>query len=684
MTEHKLRRIAEASQRARPVGRLATVSPPRGDGAADNWESFSARGARVSAQPGLERIFPPVADYSFLSDCENSCLIAPTGSVEWLCLPRPHDPSVFGATLDRAAGSFRLAPSDTAVPASRRYIPGTLVLATTWQTRTGWLETRDFLAIGPRHREMDRSALYRRIPGDFDARHALIRQMTCLQGSAELVLDCQPSFDYGRDDACWEYTGASYERVVTTNADFLRLTLASDLSLGIEGRAVRSRHRLRRGESCFVALSWSDRPTPADDAEVGIWLAQTERFWRGWVDGGRFPDHPWRESLQRSALTLKGLTYAPTGALLAAPTTSLPEHSGGHRNWDYRYSWVRDASLALWSLHALDLDEEADDFLAFLADVVESDASLEDGESRGRALQVLYAVDGTAQLPESELDHLSGYAGSRPVRIGNAAYGQHQLDILGALVDCVYQHTRSRDSLSERSWKMVVRTVEEVLRCWREPDQSIWETRADPKHFTYSKVMCWVATDRGARLAALRGEADLSERWRKASMEIHDDICRNGVDDDGRFTQTYGSGDLDASLLMLPLLRFLPPHDDRLRSTVLAIADELTDHGLVLRYRTTSTEDGLNEAEATFTVCSFWLVSALVEIGELARGRALCERLLTSASSLGLYGEELDPTTGRHLGNFPQALTHLSLINAVLHVIEAERQSHHGPRNDQG
>jgi GH15 family glucan-1,4-alpha-glucosidase len=657
-----------------PAGKLVPLRPASVEPALASANESGVQGLAAPSQGALEAIFPLIADYAFLSDCENSCLVSPTGAVEWLCLPRPHDPSVFGTILDRAAGSLRLAPADTAVPANRRYVPGTMVLATTWQTRTGWLAVRDFLAVGPWHRTSDRSTLHRRTPGDFDARHVLIRTATCLHGTVDVVLDCEPSFDYGRVDARWEYAGGAYDKVVTTNPDFIRLTLAGDLRLGIEGRAIRARHRLAQGESCYVALSWSDRPPPGDGAEVAAYLAETNRFWRGWIDGGRFPDHPWREHLQRSALTLKGLTYASTGALLAAPTTSLPEHPGGQRNWDYRYTWVRDAAFTLWALHALGFDAEADDFLAFLGDVLEPPAGGADGTASEQILQVLYAVDGTSALPESELDHLSGYGGSRPVRLGNDAYRQDQFDILGAIVDCVYQHTRSRDSLSERSWRIVVHAVETVLRRWREPDHSIWETRGAAQHFTFSKVMCWVAADRGARLAALRGESERANLWWSAALEIHADVCEHGVDSAGRFTQAYGSEELDASLLVLPLVRFLAPDDERLRATVLAIADELGDDGFVRRYRTDSTDDGLDEPEASFTVCSFWLVSALVEIGEIDRAAKLCERLLGSASSLGLYGEELDPTSGRHLGNFPQALTHLSLVNAVLHVIEAERQ----------
>jgi GH15 family glucan-1,4-alpha-glucosidase len=628
-------------------------------------------------QEALATIFPPIADYAFLSDCENSCLVAPTGAIEWLCLPKPHDPSVFGTILDRAAGSFRLAPVDSAVPAHRQYVPGTMVLATTWQTRSGWLIVNDFLAVSPWYRTGDRSDLHRRTPGDFEARHILVRSATCLHGNVDILLNCEPSFDYGRADAHWEYTGDTYDQVATTNTDFTRLTLTGDMRFGIEGRAVRARHRLTEGQSSFAVLGWSDGVAPSTRAEVDTCRAETSRFWRDWIDAGRFPDHPWRELLQRSALTLKGLTYAPTGAMLAAPTTSLPEQPGGQRNWDYRYTWIRDAAFTLRSLHVLGFDTEADDFLAFLGDVLEPRGRIAGSAAQSRGnLQVLYPVDGTSALTEAELDHLTGYVGSRPVRNGNAAYNHAQFDILGAIVDCVFEHTRSRDSLSERAWRIVVQAVETALKCWRETDRGIWEMRGDPQHFTFSKVMCWVAADRGARLAALRGEKDRADLWWSAAQEIHADICENALSPKGYFTQSYGSDELDASLLLLPMLGFLPPQDERIRATVLAIADDLSDGAFVYRYRTESTDDGLEgQPEGSFTACSFWLVSALVEIGELERARTQCEKLVGAASTLGLYGEEIDPTTARHLGNFPQALTHLALIDALLHVIEAEQKT---------
>jgi GH15 family glucan-1,4-alpha-glucosidase len=350
--------------------------------------------------------------------------------------------------------------------------------------------------------------------------------------------------------------------------------------------------------------------------------------------------------------------------MAAAATTSLPETPGGERNWDYRYTWIRDATFMLWGLYTLGFDWEANDFFYFIADVAEA----EEGQ-----LQIMYGIGGEARLEEETLDHMTGYEGARPVRIGNGAYKQDQHDVWGAVLDSIYLHTRSRDQLPERLWPIIVKQVEAALDNWRDPDQGVWEVRGEPKHFTSSKLMCWVAADRGARLAELKEDLESAARWQSAADEIHADICKNAVDERGVFCQHYETDALDASVLLMPLVRFLPPEDERVRKTVLAIADELTVDGLVLRYRVEETDDGLSGEEGTFTICSFWLVSALAEIGEIERARALCEKLLSYASPLMLYAEEIDPKSGRHLGNFPQAFTHLALINAVMHVIRADQ-----------
>jgi alpha,alpha-trehalase len=609
--------------------------------------------------------FPPIADYGFISDCEVCALVAPSGSVEWMCLPRMDGPSIFAAILDRHAGWFRLGPADVTVPSHRRYLPGTMVLETTWDTPTGWAVERDVLLVGPWRDDSPGASAYRRAPSDHQAERVLLRTVRCLSGSIEFVLECEPAFDYGRERGIWRRAGDSYGRAEVAPADGespIRLT--TDLNLGLEGPRAMARRRLHTGDQVFCALSWGDGVAPETFAEAHDRLSRTGDFWHRWIARGRFPDHPWRAYLQRSALTLKGLIYAPTGAMLAAATTSLPETPGGERNFDYRFSWLRDSTFLLWGLYTLGLDREASDYFYFLTDLAEEQADL----------QIMYGIGGERELTEHVLDHLSGYDGARPVRIGNGAWHQRQNDVWGVLLDSVYLHVRSGDELDERRWSVLARQVDAALEHWRDPDQGIWEVRGPARHFTSSKVLCWVAADRGAKLAELRDEPEARARWRAAADEIHADVCANGTDDRGVFCQHYDTTALDASALLIPLLGFLPPEDPRVRATVLAIADELTVDELVLRYHIEETEDGFSGEEGTFTICSFWLASALTEIGEVARARALCTKLLSYASPLHLYAEELDPHSGLHLGNFPQAFTHLALINAVVHLIRVDEK----------
>jgi GH15 family glucan-1,4-alpha-glucosidase len=610
--------------------------------------------------------FPPIGDYAFISDCEVTALIAPAGNVEWMCLPRMDSPSIFGAMLDRDAGMFSLSPAGVTVPAGRRYIPGTNIVETTWATKTGWLIVRDVLLIGPWRHDRDRSHTHRRSPTDYDAEHVLLRTLRCVNGTVQMHMECDPIYDYGRATARWEYSGEAYEECAATfDGHELRLRLHSDLRLGIESTTVRARTTLHDGDLAYVALSWGEQEGPTSFDEAYLRLGRTADYWQEWLSQGRFPDHPWRGYLQRSALALKGLVYAPTGAMCAAATTSLPETPGGQRNWDYRYSWVRDSTFMLWALYTLGFDWEADDYFHFIAEVCAK-----------ADLQVMYGIGGERQLDEQLLDHLEGYEHSRPVRIGNAAYRHSQHDVWGSALDSFYLHTKSRDGLRETYWPLLVKQVEQALTHWREPDRGIWEVRGEPQHFTSSKIMCWLAADRGARLAKLREDDELFARWQAAADEIHADVLAHGVDHRGVLTQSYDTTALDASLLLAPLVRFLAPDDPRIVATVNAIADELTVHGLVLRYKVDETDDGLGaQVEGSFTICSFWLVSALSEIGEHRRARVLCEKLLAYASPLQLYGEELDPLSGRQLGNFPQAFTHLALINATMHVIAADEHA---------
>jgi GH15 family glucan-1,4-alpha-glucosidase len=607
--------------------------------------------------------FPPIADYAFLSDCHTGALVAPDGAVDWLCLPSFDAPSVFGTLLDREAGTFRLGPFGINFPGARAYEPGTNVLVTTWHTPHGWVVVRDALTMGPRRGE-DEVTRHTRPPADDDADHLLVRTVICIDGRVEVELVCEPVFDYGSIPASWTMVDGSRHAADASGAG-QTIRLHTDMELGIEGNRVRARHVLEQGDQLFCALSWAkDLAAPSSVGEASASLDATTRYWRAWLSRARIPDHRWREPIRRSALAIKGLTYMPTGATVAALTTSLPETPGGERNWDYRFTWIRDTTFTLQALHFLDLDWEADEFMQFVADLEPN----EDG-----ALQIMYGIDGRRDLTESTREDLSGYAGARPVRVGNGAFDQRQNDVYGAVLDSVLLHTRRSQRLPRRLWPIVQAQAECATRVWREPDQGIWEARGKPQHYVSSKLMCWVALDRAAKLAHIRGDPELGATWQATAEEIHADILANGVSDRGVLRQHYETDALDASNLLAAMFGFLPGDDRRMHDSVLAVADELTEHGFVLRYRTDETDDGLSGKEGTFLICSFWLVSALAIVGEQQRARDLMERLLREASPLGLYAEELDADTGRHLGNFPQAFSHLALIEAAGRIILSER-----------
>jgi GH15 family glucan-1,4-alpha-glucosidase len=420
---------------------------------------------------------------------------------------------------------------------------------------------------------------------------------------------------------------------------------------------------LQAGERAYCALSWAEElaaPQSVDEAVARI--DATTRFWRRWLSRARIPDHRLRDPVQRSALTIKGLTYMPTGATVAALTTSLPETPGGERNWDYRYTWIRDTTFTLQALHFLNLDWEATEFMEFVADLEPT----EDG-----SLQIMYGIDGRRDLTESTRDELTGYSGARPVRIGNGAFDQRQNDVFGAVLDSILLHTRHSERLPRRLWPIVQAQAECATQVWRNPDQGIWEARGKPQHYVSSKLMCWVALDRAAQLAEIRGDPGSQETWHATAEEIRADIVEHGVRD-GVLRQHYETDALDASTLLAAIFGFLPGNDETLHKSVLAIANDLTEDGFVLRYRTDETDDGLSGKEGTFLICSFWLVSALAIIGEQQAAQDLMERLLRVSSPLGLYAEEFDAPTGRHLGNFPQAFSHLALIEAAARIILSE------------
>jgi GH15 family glucan-1,4-alpha-glucosidase len=606
--------------------------------------------------------FPPIADYAFLSNCHTGALVAEDGAIDWLCVPSFDSPSVFGSLLDRGAGAFRLGPFSINHPTAIGYEPGTNVLATTWKTPAGWIVVRDALTMGPWDHE-DEITPHTRPPADDDADHMLVRSVECLEGTVEVELVCEPVFDYGRVAAEWTMVDGGRHAADASGAG-VTIRLSSSMAMGIEGDRVRARHALNTGEQLFCSLSWAEGlKSPVDVEEAERRLAATVHFWRAWLGRARLPDHRWRDPIQRSALAIKGLTYMPTGATVAALTTSLPETPGGERNWDYRFTWMRDSTFTLQALHYLNLDWEADEFMQFVADLEAN----EDG-----ALQIMYGIDGRRDLTESTLDHLSGYGGAEPVRVGNGAFDQRQNDVFGAVLDSVLLHSRRSQRLPRRLWPIVQSQAECATQVWRNPDQGIWEARGAPQHYVSSKLMCWVALDRAAKLAGIRSESEQESTWRATADEIKADILEHGVTDKGVLRQHYDTDSLDASVLLAAIFGFLPPDDERLRATVLAIDSELTENGFVLRYRTDETDDGLSGKEGTFLICSFWLVSALAIIGEEQRARDLMERLLRIASPLGLYAEEFETSTARHLGNFPQAFSHLALIEAAGRIVIAE------------
>jgi alpha,alpha-trehalase len=578
-----------------------------------------------------------IADYGFLSDCRSAALVGRDGSVDWLCWPRFDSPSLFARILDTEnGGGFSITPTD-AYSVERGYAPRTNVLQTTFRTGSGVVRINDWLDLG--------------------ARQALCRLVECLEGEVELEIVCDPRPDYGRGEVVWEQR---FGYLVGVVGDGNRLVLD-----GV--RAVRETVSLVGGECRPVSLGWN-RPGPSDLCAA---LKATIRLWHGWAADLVLPEGAGADiagHVERSALTLKGLQYQPSGAFVAAPTTSLPERVAGCRNWDYRYTWLRDSTFVMYALRAVGKSEEAESWLDWLQMI-----ALDQGT---REYQIMYRVDGSPDIPETELWHLSGHRGSAPVRVGNAAAGQRQLDVHGALADAIWlTRVRSRTPLSEHRWELVKHVAEQTMAQWRGPDDGIWEVRGRAQHFVYSKAMCWVALDRALRLARADGRSDApTELWRATRDEIKADVLAHGYDEClGAFTQAYGSGTLDAANLLLAQIGFISPRDRRFVSTVRAIQRDLTRNGLVDRYRSDTTDDGFPGGEGTFTICTLWLSLALSQIGAYDEALALFERTLACANDLGLLSEELAPD-GEQLGNFPQAFTHIAVI-ACAFALHGTRRS---------
>jgi GH15 family glucan-1,4-alpha-glucosidase len=587
--------------------------------------------------------YQDIGSYGVIGDLHSVALVGMDGSIDWCCLPNFDSPSVFAAILDdRKGGFFRVAPPGE-TQRRQMYFPETNVLLTRFLNADGVGEITDFMTIAR--------------PSAVRGRREIVRQVRCIRGRIPFRLECRPAFDYAR--AGHKLTARRTRAFFA--APGIKLTLAGTHPLARDGSGVISDFALKAGEcATFILQHHEDGASPIHDpAAFGdTALRETLAFWKRWVSHCGYRGR-WREMVIRSALALKLLTFAPTGAIVAAPTCSLPEIAGGVRNWDYRYTWIRDAAFTMRAFLLLGYTEEAAAFMDWL--------QLRAGEhERGGPLQVMYGIDGRHDLPEIALDHLDGYCGSRPVRVGNAASRQLQLDIYGELVDSIYLYNKHVSPISYDSWLFLRRMLYWVCRNWKRKDHGIWESRQGPEHFVYSKVQCWVALERGLRIARQRGLPIDGPAVRGASAEIYEAIMRQGWSEKRQsFVQYFGSDAIDATALALPLVLFVGADDPRMRSTLARVQKELVSDGLVLRYEIgRATGDGLPGKEGTFSICTFWLVDVLAKMGRLSDARLIFEKMLTYANHLGLYAEEIGPT-GQAMGNFPQAFTHLGLINAA-------------------
>jgi GH15 family glucan-1,4-alpha-glucosidase len=573
-------------------------------------------------------------------------LVGTEGSIDWFCCPRFDAPSVFGALLDKRRGGFwRVAPSGTGWTSKQLYLPETNVLITRFLGGDGVCEVCDFMPVG-------QAAARPR---------AILRRVTSVRGRTPLRIEVEPRFDYGRAP----HRTTLHEHGALFSVPTLDVALSSPLPLERTEAGVRADFHLDAGSSVTFALEHAEDGSPPrhlGEDEAGRAFDETVRYWRSWLSRSRYAGR-WREMVHRSALTLKLLTYQPTGAIVAAPTTSLPEQLGGGRNWDYRYTWIRDAAFSVYALLRLGFTDEAQAFMGWLTERFRDCRLAPDGP-----LQVLYGIDGREDLPEETLDHLEGYRGSAPVRLGNAAAGQLQLDIYGELVDSLYLYNKYGTPLFWDTWLDLTRVIEWVCEHWEQADEGIWETRGGRQRFTYSRLMSWVAIERAVRVARQRGlPADLV-RWSAERDRIYHRIMdRSWHPERGAFVQHEDTDVLDASVLLMPLVKFLAPTDPRWLSTLDGITEELVSDSLVYRYNPEASPDGLDGREGTFSMCSFWYVEALARAGRLFEAQLAFEKMLTYANHLGLYSEEIG-ATGELLGNFPQAFTHLALISAAYNL----------------
>ena len=602
----------------------------------------------------------PIGDYALLSDCRSAALVSRGGSVDWLCFPRFDAPSVFARLLDAEAGYFSVRPAGP-FEVTRGYVDQTMAVATTFRTATGVAVLTDALAVGRNDRGHELGA---GSPG------VLLRRVVCTEGTVELAVEYAPRLEYGRIHPI--LTAVDGGLAARGGADVL--VLSTPVPLAVEEATATARLSLAAGQSAGFALahasSWEAQPAAWTPDEIAGRLEDTAEGWRSWSRLHQAYEGPWRDLVHHSGRVLQALTFEPTGAIVAAPTTSLPETVGGERNWDYRYTWVRDACLTMEALWVAACPDEANKFFAFLAGAAASQLH------RGTDLQIMFGIGGEHDLTERELPHLSGWRQSRPVRVGNGAWNQRQLDVYGELLGAAQRLVDQLGQLDEPTRQFLVAAADTAAGRWTEQDQGIWEIRGEPRDFLYSKLMCWVALDRAIALAQPLQATDRIQGWTATREAIRSAICERGWSDRaGAYTQAFGTDDLDASNLMLAITGFLPGDDPQMKATIDATAERLTDQrGLVYRYRA---DDGLEGTEGAFLLCTFWLAQAQALAGEVTAARQTFERAVDHANDIGLLAEEVDPGGGEMIGNYPQAFSHIGLVNAAWAITQAEEAAVH-------
>jgi GH15 family glucan-1,4-alpha-glucosidase len=602
--------------------------------------------------------YPNISDHGLIGDLQTAALVSTDACVDWFCCPRFDSPSVFGALLDADKGGyFQVKPDRDDYVTRQLYFPDTAILITRFMTPDGVGEVRDFMPIAGQR---------------VTSHHRIVREILVVRGTMKFVADIKPRFDYGRKEHKLELTD---EGAVFRTDDDMELTVhtvghrgATPATLGTEferiGEDLRLHRTLKEGESAGMVLEWmGGQPRRLPEGAVRELSDETAGFWRNWLRRSTYTGR-WRETVTRSAMTLKLMTYAPTGALVAAPTAGLPEQTGGERNWDYRYTWIRDASFSVYALLGLGYFEEAAAFGIWVRDRL---VELEDRNAM-RPLKIMYRVDGSSDLTEESLDHWEGWRGSRPVRIGNGAADQLQLDIYGEAMDA-FNHADSQGlQAAHQGWTAIVKMIDWLCEHWDQPEEGIWETRGGQKNFTYGRFQCWVALDRAIRIAERRGRPADIARWRSERDRVYQQVMERGWNGKERaFTQHYDTQVLDSSLLLMPLMGFVSPFDPMWIETLEAMDKKLVSDSLVYRYDPDASPDGLRGSEGTFSLCTFWYVDALARSGRLDEATLVFEKMQTYANHLGLYSEEIG-LTGEQLGNFPQAFSHLSLINAAINL----------------